>query len=152
MNQKLTMENTAINPGSLEHAWTAEVELDNGQTITIWWTAWHSTKHTVSKVLWVASDLPRRAINQHSLILEGTAACTMRDELKKARYEKKITLKEITDKLSKMELPTWLQGQILQMTNHRKHERITCPVEQAMEAAVSSHILNELIAEEKSGH
>jgi hypothetical protein len=81
------------------------------------------------------------------LILEGTAACSMRDELKKARFEKKITLKEITDKLSKMELPKWLQSQILQMSNHRKYDRITCPIEQAMEAAVNYHIVNELMNE-----
>lgn len=147
------MENTtdiAIDLGSLEHAWTAEVELNNGQTMTIWWTAWHSTKHTVSRVLWAASDLPMRPIHRsESLILEGTAACTMRDELKKAREEEKITLKEITDRLSKMELPKWLQGQIMQMTNYRKSDRITCPVELAMEAAVSYHILNELMEEER---
>ena len=84
------------------------------------------------------------------LILEGTAACLMRDELKKARFEKKITLKEITDKLSKMELPKWLQSQILQMSNHRKYDRITCPIEQAMEAAVNYHIVNELMNEDVS--
>lgn len=84
------------------------------------------------------------------LILEGTAACSMRDELKKARFEKKITLKEITDKLSKMELPKWLQSQILQMSNHRKYDRITCPIEQAMEAAVNYHIVKELINEDVS--
>jgi len=84
------------------------------------------------------------------LILEGTAACSMRDELKKARFEKKITLKEITDKLSKMELPKWLQSQILQMSNHRKYDRITCPIEQAMEAAVNYHIVNELMNEDVS--
>lgn len=84
------------------------------------------------------------------LILEGNAACSMRDKLKKVRFEKKITLKEITNKLSNMELPKWLQSQILQMSNHRKYDRITCPIEQAMEAAVSYHILNELINEDVS--
>lgn len=84
------------------------------------------------------------------LILEGTAACSMRDELKKARFENKITLKEITDRLSKMELPKWLQCQILQMSNHRKYDRVTCPIEQAMEAAVNYHIVKELMDEDVS--
>lgn len=84
------------------------------------------------------------------LILEGTAACILRNKLKQARFEKKITCKEITDKLSKMKLPKWLQSQILQMTNHRKYDRITCPIEQAMEAAVCYHIVCELINEEQS--
>jgi len=81
------------------------------------------------------------------LILDGTAACLMRDTLKKARFEKKITPKEIKNKLSKMELPKWLQGQILQMVNHRQYERITCPIEIAMESAVFYHILNEIMNE-----
>lgn len=84
------------------------------------------------------------------LILEGTSACKMRDELLKARSLKKITLKEITDKLSKLEIPKWLQSEILQMSNHRKYDRITCPIEQAMEAAVNYHIVNELMNEDVS--
>ena len=68
----------------------------------------------------------------------------MRDELKKLRFEKKITLIEITDKLSKMELPKWLQSQILKMYNYKKYERTTCPIEQSMEAAVNYHIIKEL--------
>ena len=79
------------------------------------------------------------------LILEGTSACKMRNELQKARGEKKITLKEITDKLSKMELPKWLQSEILQMVDYRKYDRTTCPVEQAMEKAVCFHVLNEIM-------
>lgn len=92
---------------------------------------------------------PETAISQNHcyvpLILEGTSACKMRDELLKARSEKRINLKEITDKLSKLEIPKWLQSEILQMSNHRKYDRITCPVEQAMESAVAFHILKEIM-------
>lgn len=80
-----------------------------------------------------------------TITLEGTSACKMRDELKKARFEKGVKLKDITDKLSKTEIPKWLQSQILQMANHNKYKRITCPIEQAMVAAVCYHILNEII-------
>ena len=76
--------------------------------------------------------------------LQGTNACMMRDELIKARYDKKITLKEITTKLAKQHLPDWLQSEILQMTNHNKSKRITCAVELAMEAAVCIKILDEI--------
>lgn len=79
----------------------------------------------------------------------GTAACEMRDRLIIARREKKITLAKITDKLSKIELPKWLQSQILQMVEYRKYDRITCPIEQAMEAAVHYHILNDIIDKQK---
>lgn len=82
------------------------------------------------------------------LVLEGTAACLMRDELNKARFKKLITPKEITDKLSKIDIPEWLRCQILQMSNHRKYERTTCPIEQAMESAVNYHIVKELLDDE----
>ncbi len=81
--------------------------------------------------------------------LTGTTACKMRDELLKARSQKKITLKEITDRLCKQHIPEWLQGQIIQMTNHNRNKRITCPIEQAMEAAVSYKILLQVIKESK---
>jgi hypothetical protein len=74
----------------------------------------------------------------------NNSACMMRDELKKAWYERKITLADITTKLSKIDLPTWLQSEILHMVNHLKYDRCTCPVEQAMESAVHHHILNEI--------
>lgn len=76
------------------------------------------------------------------LQLQGTSACIMRDELMQARTNKLITCKEITDRMCKQDIPLWLQSQIIQMVNHRKYERITCPVEQAMEAAVCYHIVN----------
>jgi len=75
------------------------------------------------------------------------SACLMRDKLIEARRKNKITLKEITNKLCKIEMPMWLQSEILQMTNYKKYERITCPIEQAMEAAVNYHILNEIMRE-----
>jgi hypothetical protein len=78
------------------------------------------------------------------LILEGTAACKLRDALLIAKREKRVTCKQITDHLSKRKLPKWLQSQILQMAAHRQYERITCPVEQAMEAAVHVHIIKEI--------
>lgn len=83
------------------------------------------------------------------LILTDTTACNMRDELLKARRDKKITLDQITKRLSKMEIPLWLQSQILQMRKYREYDRITCPVELAMEAAVNLHILNEIMDAEK---
>ena len=79
------------------------------------------------------------------LQLQGTSACIMRDELVKARKAKKITLQGITDKLCLLDIPNWLQSQILQMVSHRKNERITCPVELAMEKAVSYKILQDIL-------
>jgi hypothetical protein len=71
-------------------------------------------------------------------------AILIRDGLLKAKIENKITCKEITLKLSKLELPKWLQSEILQMVNYKKYDRITCPIEQAMEAAVNIHIIKEI--------
>ena len=82
--------------------------------------------------------------------LTGTNACKIRDTLLKARAEKKITLKQITDRLFEHGIPDWLQTEILQMVNHNKMKRITCPVELAMEAAVSSIILEEILKENGS--
>lgn len=42
----------------LQHNWTAEVVLNNGQQITIWWTAWSMTKDSIKDVLSVSSDYP----------------------------------------------------------------------------------------------
>lgn len=43
---------------SLEYNWTAKVRLNNGLIITIWHTAWYSTKHTIAQILSVSSDYP----------------------------------------------------------------------------------------------
>jgi len=78
--------------------------------------------------------------------LQNTPACKMRDALWVATFSNKvITRKEITDRLSKIEIPDWLQADILQMADHRKYERLTCPVEQAMEAAIHYKIVDELV-------
>ena len=81
--------------------------------------------------------------------LEGTTACLMRDELEKARFDKKITTGQITNKLSKMELPDWLISQTLQMEQYRKFDRCTCPIEQAMAQAVYNKIVKDLMDKEK---
>ena len=76
--------------------------------------------------------------------LTGTTACSIRDKLIAARHNKEITLKQITDRLSNMEMPMWLQGQIVEMVEYRQYDRITCPVEQAMHDAVCYHIVCEI--------
>lgn len=43
----------------LENSWSAEVLLKNGQKISIWYTAWPSTKNMVADVISVASDYPK---------------------------------------------------------------------------------------------
>lgn len=48
---------------TLQNSWTAKVELNNGQIITIWYTAWPMTKHTVKNVLAISSDYQRHSIN-----------------------------------------------------------------------------------------
>lgn len=48
-----------INLNLLQSSWTAEVLLKNGQTITIWHTAWAMIKTKVQSVLSVSSDYPR---------------------------------------------------------------------------------------------
>lgn len=85
----------------------------------------------------------------YTLQLEGTTACALRDKLKEAFYQKKITLKEITDKLCKIVLPEWLQAEILQMVSHNQYKRCTCPIEQCMEKAVHYFILKQILDEEK---
>jgi len=47
---------------TLKYSWTALVELDNGQIITIWWTALQSTKETIRYVISVSSDYPKSQI------------------------------------------------------------------------------------------
>jgi hypothetical protein len=48
-----------LNPETLQNSWTAIVRLENNQVITIWYTAWPSTKHVVKEVLSISSDYPR---------------------------------------------------------------------------------------------
>lgn len=55
---------TELNPALLEHSWTAEVVLKNGQELTIWHTAWHSSKHIIKEIKWIASDLPKRKLEE----------------------------------------------------------------------------------------
>ena len=74
----------------------------------------------------------------------GTPACIMRDILIEAHASKKIKYKEITVRLYEAGIPMWLQQQIVQMCNFNSYKRITCPVEQAMQDAVYSCILDEI--------
>lgn len=56
-----------LNIDTLENSWTAEVRLLNGVQISIWWTAWWSSKSTIGEVLSISSDYPRSSIkNSHS--------------------------------------------------------------------------------------
>lgn len=57
------MQNQTINLNLLNHSWTAEVKLNNGQIITIWYTAWPMTKTIVQEVLSVSSDYPKVEFN-----------------------------------------------------------------------------------------
>jgi hypothetical protein len=79
-----------------------------------------------------------------SLQQENTTACMMRDILKEQWLLKNITLVQITDRLIKKDLPDWMQAEIIQMCNFNKFKRTTCPVEQAMEAAVCVKIIEEI--------
>lgn len=54
----------SINLNLLEHSWSAEVRLNGGQQISIWYTCWPSIKHIVKDVLSVSSDLPKSNINK----------------------------------------------------------------------------------------
>lgn len=78
------------------------------------------------------------------LKLENTSACSMRDKLRKEWFDKKITASQITDRLSKIEIPYWLQCEIIQMVNYRKYDRTTCAIELAMEAAICIKIVQEI--------
>lgn len=86
-----------------------------------------------------------------SLVLTGTAATSLRDALIDAWFAKKITPSQIADRLRKIEIPEFLEAQILQMTAYRRTERITCPIELAMEKAVHGKILDRIIMEETTG-
>jgi len=80
---------------------------------------------------------------------QGTTACQMRDELFKLRCEKRITPTQITKRLTAIDMPDWLRGEIIQMTSYNQYSRITCPIEQAMLQAVCNHIVKELMDNEK---
>lgn len=82
--------------------------------------------------------------------LTETTACKMRDQLRDAKYDNKITGIEITDKLCKIKMPKWLQAQIIEMAEYMKYERCTDATEQAMLNAVYFHILDEVLAKEKN--
>lgn len=45
--------------------------------------------------------------------LTGTAACTMRDKLISCWLNKGIRLSEISDRLTNIEIPDWLESQII---------------------------------------
>lgn len=53
------MTSDYLNPETLENSWTAIVKLNNGQEVTIWYTAWPSIKHIVKEILSIDSDYPR---------------------------------------------------------------------------------------------
>jgi hypothetical protein len=54
-----------INPDELKYSWTATVRLYGGQVISIWWTAWPSTKKDVEEIISISSDIPRFEINRN---------------------------------------------------------------------------------------
>ena len=82
--------------------------------------------------------------------LNGTPATEMRDTLRTKWLNKEITLPQIEDRLSKMDVPEWLNGQILEMVQYRMCDRCTCPVEQAMAGSVYYKIVDKLMKEEKN--
>lgn len=77
--------------------------------------------------------------------LTGTAACILRDELSKAWFSNQIELSEITNRLGRMVIPEFLKSQIIQMCEYRKYDRITDPIEQAMEKAIHFQIVRDII-------
>ena len=81
--------------------------------------------------------------------LNDTSACLLRDELKSVKFDKKITLKQIEDRLTKTEIPNWLEGEIIEMVEYRKFDRCTSPVEQAMYQAVCNKIVDNLMKSQK---
>lgn len=81
-------------------------------------------------------------------MLTGTPACLLRDQLSKARFEKRITPKKITTRLIKIGLPNWLQKDIIAMVRYNQSNRSTCPIEQAMFDAVCALILKELMQQD----
>jgi hypothetical protein len=55
-----------INLNLLEYSWTAEVELKNGQIISILHTAWCSTKHIIKNIISILSDYPKHKIIENA--------------------------------------------------------------------------------------
>jgi hypothetical protein len=41
---------------SLEHAWSADIEMPNGTICKIWWTAWPMAKARTKNIISVSSD------------------------------------------------------------------------------------------------
>ena len=83
------------------------------------------------------------------MLLQGTTATIMRDKLKDEWFGKRIKLHEITDRLCKLEIPEWLRKQIIQMSEHRKYDRVKDDIEEAMIDAVYYHIVKDLLKKEK---
>lgn len=77
--------------------------------------------------------------------LTGTSACLLRDRLRSAWFDKRISTPEITRRLAAMNLPEWLISEILEMESHNKLNRLTCPIEQAMAGAVYVIIIDQII-------
>lgn len=48
---------------SLKHSWSALVILNNGQEMSIWYTALPMSQNTIQSVVSVSSDYPKREIN-----------------------------------------------------------------------------------------
>lgn len=47
---------------SLKYQWNADIQLENGQEVNIWWTAWAMSKNTNIKILNVYSNIPKAKI------------------------------------------------------------------------------------------
>lgn len=84
--------------------------------------------------------------------LEETQACWLRDQIIDALHEKKVTLKEVGERLRKCEelKDKRFQAQIIQMVQHNELERITCKVELELFGAVTYHMIDKIIKEELS--
>lgn len=54
----------SINVNLLEYSWSADVILNGGQEISIWYTCWPSIRKHVKEVVAVYSDLPKEKVNQ----------------------------------------------------------------------------------------
>ena len=77
--------------------------------------------------------------------LTGTSACLLRDRLRSAWFDKRISGPEITRRLATMDLPEWFITEILEMESHNKLNRLTCPIEQAMASAVYIIIIDQIL-------
>ena len=68
----------------------------------------------------------------------------MRDEIWRNR-SKGLKLPYVTDKLTEIGIPKFLQGEIIQMVRYRETKRCTDAVEQAMAQAVYNLIIRDLM-------